>query len=100
MEIDLKVRVGINTGKVIVGNLGNKTRIEYTVIGAAVNLAQRMESNAPVRGMLVTAAVQEKVKDKFTFTEKRNVMVNGAGNDQHEVPGSRIFQKVRISILL
>jgi class 3 adenylate cyclase len=79
VDIDLKVRVGINTGKVIVGNLGNKTRIEYTVIGAAVNLAQRMESNAPVGGILVTADAWEKVKDKFTFTEKRDVTVKGYG---------------------
>jgi adenylate cyclase len=77
VDIDLKVRVGINTGKVIVGNLGNKTRIEYTVIGAAVNLAQRMESNAPVGGILVTADVYEKVKDKFSFAEKREVTVKG-----------------------
>jgi adenylate cyclase len=79
VDIDLKVRVGINTGKVIVGNLGNKTRIEYTVIGAAVNLAQRMESNAPVGGILVTADVWERVKDKFTFIEKRDVTVKGYG---------------------
>jgi len=79
VDIDLKVRIGINTGKVIVGNLGNKTRIEYTVIGAAVNLAQRMESNAPVGGILVTADVREKVKDKFAFSEKREVTVKGYG---------------------
>jgi adenylate cyclase len=79
VDIDLKVRVGINTGKVIVGNLGYKTRIEYTVIGAAVNLAQRMESNAPVGGILVTADAWEKVKDKFAFTEKRDVTVKGYG---------------------
>jgi adenylate cyclase len=77
VDIDLKVRVGINTGKVIVGNLGTKTRIEYTVIGATVNLAQRMESNAPVGGILVTADVREKVKDTFTFTEKKDVTVKG-----------------------
>jgi len=79
VDIDLKVRIGINTGKVIVGNLGNKTRIEYTVIGAAVNLAQRMESNAPVGGILVTANVWEKVKDKFEFAERRDVTVKGYG---------------------
>jgi len=79
VDIDLKVRIGINTGKVIVGNLGNKTRIEYTVIGAAVNLAQRMESNAPVGGILVTADAREKVKDKFEFTERRDVTVKGYG---------------------
>jgi len=79
VDIDLKVRIGINAGKVIVGNLGNKTRIEYTVIGAAVNLAQRMESNAPVGGILVTADVREKVKDTFEFTERRDVTVKGYG---------------------
>jgi len=77
VNIDLKVRIGVNTGKVIVGNLGNKTRIEYTVIGASVNLAQRMESNAPVGGILVTADVREKVKDKFTFPERKDVTVKG-----------------------
>jgi adenylate cyclase len=77
VDIDLKVRIGINIGKVIVGNLGSKTRIEYTVIGAAVNLAQRMESNAPIGGILVTADVRERVKDKFSFPEKRDVTVKG-----------------------
>ena len=77
VDINLNVRIGINTGKVIVGNLGNKTRIEYTVIGAAVNLAQRMESNAPLGGILVTADVMEKVKNTFTFPEKREVTVKG-----------------------
>jgi len=89
VDIDLRVRIGINIGNVIVGNLGTKTRIEYTVIGAAVNLAQRMESNAPVGGILVTAAVWEKVKDLFTFSEKRQVVVKGYGDpiEAYEVNG-------------
>jgi len=75
--IDLNVRVGINTGKVIVGNLGSKTRIEYTVIGAAVNLAQRMESNAPIGGILVTKEVKERVSDRFNFLQRKDVTVKG-----------------------
>jgi len=77
VDIDLKVRVGLNTGKVIVGNLGSKTRIEYTVIGAAVNLAQRMESNAPLGGILVTKEVKDRVSDKFNFAQRKDVTVKG-----------------------
>jgi len=76
-DIDLKVRIGINIGKVTVGNLGSKKRMEYTVVGADVNLAQRMEHEAPVGGIRVTAAVWEKLKDKFAFSEKKAITVKG-----------------------
>jgi adenylate cyclase len=84
-DIELKVRMGINRGRVIVGNLGSRTRIEYTVIGAAVNLGQRMESNAPAGGILVTStvrdavqtAVQDGTEGSFKFGEKREVLVKG-----------------------
>jgi class 3 adenylate cyclase len=75
--IDLKVRIGINTGKVIAGNLGTKTRIEYTVIGAAVNLGQRMESSASPGGILVSGDARRKVQGPVRFGERRFVMVKG-----------------------
>jgi adenylate cyclase len=81
VNIDLKVRMGINTGRVIVGNLGTRARIEYTVIGAVVNLGQRMESNAPPGGILVTAAVRDKAGGDLTFGERREVLVKG-----YEIP--------------
>jgi hypothetical protein len=47
--INLKVRISISTGKVIAGNLGTMTSVEYTGIGGAVNLGQRYEKQRPAR---------------------------------------------------
>ena len=42
----VKMRIGIHTGPVVVGTLGNDLRIEFTAVGDTVNLASRMESLA------------------------------------------------------
>lgn len=44
-DVDLQIRVGVATGEVFVGNIGSRSHIERTVIGAAVNLASRLEAN-------------------------------------------------------
>ena len=53
---DLRIRVGINTGPVVVGMVGTDTANEYTAMGDAVNVAARMQATARAGSVLVTAA--------------------------------------------
>ena len=48
--------IGVNTGTVIAGTLGGGGRLEYTVVGDAVNVAQRLQSEAGAGEILATAS--------------------------------------------
>jgi adenylate cyclase len=59
--LDMRTRVGLNTGIAVVGNIGSELRFNYTMMGAAVNLAQRLEAAAAHYGaeILVSAHTAE-----------------------------------------
>ncbi|MDA0744908.1 MAG: CHASE2 domain-containing protein [bacterium] len=52
-----RVRMGINTGEMVVGNMGSKTRVDYTIMGDSVNLAARLEGAGKAYG--VTTMISE-----------------------------------------
>jgi len=66
-----EVSIGINSGEMISGNIGSASlkRLDYTVIGDAVNMAQRLQSVAQANQIIVTDEVYEKAKESFEFNK-------------------------------
>jgi len=77
LKQDLEIRVGINTGYCTVGNFGSEDRLDYTVVGAAVNLASRLESAAMPSGILVSEETYFQVKDYFSFDAPQQLELKG-----------------------
>ena len=73
-----QLRIGINTGAVVAGVIGTKKFI-YDLWGDAVNMASRMESSALPGKIQVTAATYEKLKHKYSFESRGEIMVKGKG---------------------
>ncbi len=73
------VRIGINTGEVIVGNLGSKTVFDYTVLGDSVNLGARLETANKTYGteILISENSYAEVKNDIVFRMLDNVLVMG-----------------------
>jgi len=76
----LFTRIGINTGDMIVGNMGTPNKMDYTIMGNAVNLAARLEGvnkQYSTKGILISEHTREKIGDEFLLRRLDRVRVVG-----------------------
>ena len=71
------VRIGVNSGTAWVGRVGSGDIKDYTAVGDAVNVAQRLQTEAEPGEILVSESVYEQVRDAYPGAEKRVLTVKG-----------------------
>lgn len=69
--------VGIHVGEVVIGNIGTAVRMDYTAIGDTVNLAKRLQENAPGGRILLSESAYERVADQVRASPYQCMQVKG-----------------------
>ncbi len=77
--VDLRLRVGLNSGQVIAGEIGSGA-LGYTAIGEQVGIAQRMESAAPPGGVMLSVSTARLVEDVVVLAAPEMVYIKGAND--------------------
>ena len=89
--VDLELRVGLNSGQVIAGEIGSGP-FGYTAVGEQVGMAQRMESVAPPGGVMLSASTARLVDGVTTLSESELVQIKGA---DEPVPAQRLLSMAK-----
>ena len=76
---NMRMRIGINAGEIVTGNMGSANRMNYTMMGDAVNLAARLEEAAKQYGIFshISDAIKKLIGDEFELRELDTIRVVG-----------------------
>ena len=98
--LDFKLRIGLNSGPVVVGAIGTDLRMDYTAIGDTTNLSARMESLAEPGTIRLSQNTYRLVKDYFTFRAVGATRVKGKSELQETfelIGASRVTSRLEAS---
>ena len=84
-EIDFRIGVGVNTGRVVAGAIGGGGRLNFSVIGDPVNVAARVEAvtRETEDDVLITAATSEALRNDFELVERGRFELKGIDEPAH-----------------
>ena len=91
--MDFKMRIGLNSGTVVVGAIGDDLRMDYTAMGDTTNLAARMESSAEPGSILVSANTHRLAREFFEFASLDTLQVKGK---QEPVEAYRLLRPTEV----
>jgi len=82
-DIEFNIRAGLNSGPVMVGNVGSDLRFEYTALGDAVNVAARMQTAAAPGTIVITEMTRRLTGDTFDLDDLGEIEVKGKSEPIH-----------------
>ncbi len=102
LGLEFKLRIGLNSGPVIVGSIGDDLRMDYTAVGDTTNLAFRMQSMARPGATLVSGHAHKLARDFFQFESLGKLLVKGKEDPQEAyqlIRASKVETRIEASVV-